>query len=227
MTALDLSRRKILVVDDVRFTRIALAKILRQLGEPVVFEAPDGRAALALLGAEADGVDCVITDVDMPRLDGVGLLRAIRAGVGPLPGDLPVIVLTGFSDLDRLDSTLLMEADAVLTKPTSRLAIERCLTQVLMARDARTTGGKGVHGADAAAPERAADEPSRPCGGGLGERQVPISDIPVDAVLTRDLLFSNGRLLLRAGTRLTGRLLERLHELKPLAGIADDAWIRV
>lgn len=227
MIALNLSHCRVLVVDDVRFTRVTLTKMLQQLGEPVVLEAPDGRAALELLEADANGVDCVITDVDMPRLDGVGLLRAIRAGVGRVPRHLPVIVLTGFSDLDRLEPTLLMDADAFLTKPASRQAIERCLAHVFSARDGRLGRAteQGLSGADmiSGGAEGGGQPPSA---ASPGEQQVAISDIPADAVLARDLLFSNGRLLLRAGTRLTGRILERLQELKPLAGIADEAWIR-
>jgi hypothetical protein len=45
-------------------------------------------------------------------------------------------------------------------------------------------------------------------------------------VLARDLLFSNGRLLLPAGTHITPRIINRLHELAPLATIAESAWVR-
>jgi hypothetical protein len=144
-----------------------------------------------------------------------------------VPRDLAVIVLTGFSDLDRLEPSLLVDADAFLTKPASRHLVERCLRQVFAARDDRagpTAAEAGLSGADVSAGKER--QPPSPSAAGPGEHQVPISDIPADAVLARDLLFGNGRLLLRAGTRLTGRIVQRLQELRPLAGIADEAWIR-
>ena len=67
-----------LVVDDSPLVRDIVAEVLRSYGLHVLV-ASDGEEALAVLAAEP-GVDIVLTDMDMPRLDGLGLVRAIRSG---------------------------------------------------------------------------------------------------------------------------------------------------
>jgi YesN/AraC family two-component response regulator len=205
---------------------MTLIKILHQMGVPAVFEAADGEAALAALGGEAAGIECVITDLEMPRLDGLGLLKEIRAGHGTIPRDLLVIMLTGHTGLDPIGSALLLDVDAFLAKPVSKQALEDCLERVFQMHQHQGTIGDAERyrrielssmGADAeVVPESA--EPRQ-------EEPVSLSTLPVDSVLSRDLLYSNGRLLLRAHTRVNARIAERLRELVPLAGLPDTIWI--
>lgn len=209
---LELSGRKFLLVDDVRFTRMTLATMLRQFGEPVIFEAGDGQAALALLQGEAAGADCVITDIDMPILDGVGLLQAIRQGTGAIPRETKVVLLTGHSDFDRFGPALFLDLDGFLSKPVSRTAMEACLRRLF---DAQQPLRSSATATDAMAP------------GQSHEQAIAIADIPADAELARDLLFQNGRLLLSAGSRLSPRIRDRLAELAAMSALPSTAWIRV
>lgn len=72
----DLSVPKhILVVDDEENTRLGLQLLLQSEGHRVC-TAADGLCALALL--QSDSVDLVLTDLQMPHLDGLGLLQAVR-----------------------------------------------------------------------------------------------------------------------------------------------------
>jgi two-component system chemotaxis response regulator CheY len=78
----------VLLVDNERVIRELCRESLAE--EPLrVLAAGDGQEALAL--AEAWVPDVVVTDVEMPRLDGFGLVRALRR----LYPDVPVIVMTG------------------------------------------------------------------------------------------------------------------------------------
>lgn len=208
-----LSGRKILLVEDVRFTRLTLAEIIRQLGGAAIFEASDGVAALELLQGEAAGADCVITDIDMPRLDGLGLLKAIREGTGAIPRDTNVVLLTGHSELDYIGPALFLDIDGFLSKPLSKAAMRSCLQRLLEGPPALR------------APEMTFHAPPSPTAGAQSERAVAISDIPADAELARDLLFGNGRLLLRAGSRLSPRIKDRLGELAAMAGLPPEVWI--
>ncbi|HXB64914.1 MAG TPA: response regulator [Solirubrobacteraceae bacterium] len=89
---------KILVVDDQFTVRELQRSILRAAGYRVEV-ACDGREALDALGAKAD-FDIVVTDLQMPEMDGLALLGAIRAD--PDRSSLPVIVVTSRgSDEDR------------------------------------------------------------------------------------------------------------------------------
>lgn len=83
-----MSGSRVLVVDDDAEIRALLRRHLQRVGYTVE-EAEDGEGALEQVSKAAP--DVVITDMVMPRLDGLGLLRALR-GLDP---DLPVIVLTG------------------------------------------------------------------------------------------------------------------------------------
>ncbi len=82
--------RLALVVDDSPIVRDIIAEALRCYGLQVLV-ANDGEEALAVLAAEP-GVDIVLTDMDMPRLDGLGLLRAIRSR--DQGNDIPVVAIS-------------------------------------------------------------------------------------------------------------------------------------
>ena len=68
---------KILVVDDFPTMRRIVRNLLKELGYSNVDEAEDGAAGLARL--KGGGFDFVISDWNMPNLDGLAMLKAIRA----------------------------------------------------------------------------------------------------------------------------------------------------
>ena len=80
----------ILIAEDNTDVRILLDRLFTRAGHTVL-QAPDGQAALQL--ARRHPPDVVLTDLDMPHLDGLGLCRAIRAD--PVLRDTPVAILSG------------------------------------------------------------------------------------------------------------------------------------
>src|ERR1700748_3871897 len=66
---------RFLVVEDHSFQRWMLASLLQSLGATQVFSAPDGQAALGPLADLEPAVDIVITDLDMPGMDGMEFIR--------------------------------------------------------------------------------------------------------------------------------------------------------
>lgn len=98
-------QRTILVVDDSITTRTLERNILEGAGYRVMV-AVDGEQAFELLRTE-DDIDLVVTDVQMPRMDGFELCRRVRAG---RRADLPLIIVTSMGD-DR-EQTLGLEAGA-------------------------------------------------------------------------------------------------------------------
>lgn len=80
---------RILTVDDSRSMRTLLRVALTERGYDVC-EAEDGIEALEWL--ETNSADVIITDINMPRLDGFGLIEQVRAGTRHL--DRPILVLT-------------------------------------------------------------------------------------------------------------------------------------
>lgn len=88
--ASNMDGRVAVVVDDSPIVREVIAQILRSHGLHVL-EASDGEEALSLFNMQ-NQVDVVVTDMDMPRLDGIGLLRSLRACEGGK--DLPIVALS-------------------------------------------------------------------------------------------------------------------------------------
>jgi CheY-like chemotaxis protein len=85
------ARGVILVVDDERVIRDSLRRTLRRLGHDVVaFET--GAAALAYFRREGDAVALVVLDLQMPGMDGVEVLRALRA----IRADVRVVISSGY-----------------------------------------------------------------------------------------------------------------------------------
>jgi diguanylate cyclase (GGDEF)-like protein len=86
---------KILIVDDSLTMRTMLARALEK--EFVLSQASDGKEAWKQLIADR-GIELVITDLDMPNLDGYGLLKAIRSSTNKRIRNTAVIVVTGVED---------------------------------------------------------------------------------------------------------------------------------
>lgn len=102
----------ILAVDDSNTMRQMVAHVLRQ-GRYVVLEAADGETALALARTEA--VDAVLTDHHLPGMDGLDLVRALRA----LPDHerTPIVVLTTERSEALRDAARAAGANAWMVKP--------------------------------------------------------------------------------------------------------------
>ncbi len=120
---------KILLVDDEIDTRELLARALGRRGFDVT-TAADGELALGLAG---DGFDVVVTDILMPRLDGIGLLKELHAREHP-----PLrIVITSFADKERAVAALNLGASFLIEKPFTTDQLATVITRLL---DERTSG---------------------------------------------------------------------------------------
>lgn len=107
------SALKVLIVDDQQTMRSLIRTSLHAIGVTNTRECGDGEDALrAMLTAPAN---LVITDFNMPKLDGLGLLRAIRAH-GPI-AKTAVIMLTGRADRDLVQRAVQFGVNNYLVKP--------------------------------------------------------------------------------------------------------------
>ncbi len=111
---------KLLVIDDDEAIRKVLAVTLQDVGYQVR-TAPDGESGLRIFKDE--GPDIIITDLRMPGMDGISVLKKIKA-VDP---DKEVIVITAYGDLDLAIEALQCKASDFITKPISTPALEVAL----------------------------------------------------------------------------------------------------
>lgn len=109
---MELKQASILLVDDEPFLREIMGGWLARAGSQV-FCAEDGTEALKILGSSK--IDLIVSDVRMPVMNGIDLLKKIRE-TGTRTG---VIFITGFSDVP-LREAYDMGAEAVLEKPITR-----------------------------------------------------------------------------------------------------------
>jgi signal transduction histidine kinase/DNA-binding response OmpR family regulator len=143
-------RRRVLLADDNPDLRDYISRLLAGRGydvEPVA----DGEAALSALRARRP--DILVTDVMMPRLDGFGLLGAVRADAALR--DLPVVMLSARAGDDAKVEGLDAGADDYLVKPFSaRELLARVAANIAMAR-LRREAAEAVRRSEAKAREQA------------------------------------------------------------------------
>jgi two-component system chemotaxis response regulator CheY len=111
---------RILVVEDQQQTRVWIADVLKQMGVREVLMANDGAEALDVLHRDLDGVDIVICDWAMPRMNGMDLLAAVRN----LRPNLPFIMETGHGTKDHVLAARAQGVDAFIVKPYSAAQLE-------------------------------------------------------------------------------------------------------
>src|SRR5688500_15795726 len=136
---------RILVVDDSAITRAILARTLRGAGFEVL-EARDG--AEGALKALRERPSVVVTDLEMPTMDGFPLLRLLKAD--PLSSHIPVLILTSHGEAASRFWSLRTGADAYLTKdyrPQQLVATVARLVAVSEAAVPRTQVGLEDNGA--------------------------------------------------------------------------------
>ena len=132
----------ILVAEDNGAMRSRLARVLTEVGEVVT--APDGRAALELL--REHHVDLVVTDVMMPELDGLELLREIRADARLR--STPVVLLSARAGPEAAAGAIEAGADDYVVKPfTTGELLARCRTSLELANYRVTEAASRVRSA--------------------------------------------------------------------------------
>src|SRR5438876_1518001 len=118
----------LLIADDDPGLRQSLERTLTREGYRVIL-ASDGNAALERL--QAGGVDLVLTDLKMPGLSGIELLRAVKA----IASEVDVILLTAFGTVEEAVKAMKEGAYDFLTKPFQRAQLLRLIRQALERRD--------------------------------------------------------------------------------------------
>ena len=127
-------QRLILVVDDEQMQRETAASVLREWGHEVL-EAGSGQEALSQV--EGQAVDLMLTDVRMPGMSGLELLRECRK----LRPDIAVVVMTAFGSIETAVEAMRHGASDFLTKPIDldqlELVVKRALEMKRLIRENR------------------------------------------------------------------------------------------
>lgn len=117
---------RFLVVDDFATMRRIVRNLLKELGFNNVEEAEDGADALTKLRTGA--FDFVVSDWNMPNMDGLQLLQAIRAD-GSL-GTLPVLMVTAEAKKENIIAAAQAGASGYVVKPFTAATLEEKLNKI-------------------------------------------------------------------------------------------------
>jgi len=117
---------KILVVDDFPTMRRIVRNLLKELGFENVDEAEDGQMALDKLNSGA--FELVVSDWNMPNLDGLSMLKHIRAN--PALARLPVLMVTAEAKKENIIAAAQAGASGYVVKPFTAATLEEKLNKI-------------------------------------------------------------------------------------------------
>ena len=117
---------RFLVVDDFNTMRRIVRNLLKELGFNNVEEAEDGVDALTKL--RAGGFDCVVSDWNMPNMDGLELLQTIRADAAL--SKLPVLMVTAEAKKENIIAAAQAGASGYVVKPFTAATLEEKLGKI-------------------------------------------------------------------------------------------------
>jgi two-component system, chemotaxis family, chemotaxis protein CheY len=118
---------KILVVDDFPTMRRIVRNLLKELGFSNVDEAEDGAAGLAKL--KAGGFEFVVSDWNMPNMDGLAMLKEIRADASL--ASLPVLMVTAEAKKENIIAAAQAGANGYVVKPFTAATLDEKLQKIL------------------------------------------------------------------------------------------------
>jgi two-component system chemotaxis response regulator CheY len=124
---MDTSNIRFLVVDDFSTMRRIVRNLLKEIGHANVEEAEDGQVALNKL--KANTFDFVVSDLNMPNMNGFELLRQIRADA--TLKSLPVLLVTAEAKKEDIVTAAQIGASGYIVKPFTKATLEEKLTKII------------------------------------------------------------------------------------------------
>ncbi|BBL71496.1 chemotaxis response regulator CheY [Methylogaea oryzae] len=116
----------ILIVDDFSTMRRIIKNLLRELGFNNVVEADDGQTALPKL--HGGGIDFLVTDWNMPGMNGIDLLKAVRAD--PKLANLPVLMVTAEAKREQIVEAAQAGVNGYIIKPFTAATLKEKLDKI-------------------------------------------------------------------------------------------------
>ncbi|WP_238532352.1 chemotaxis response regulator CheY [Methylophaga frappieri] len=117
---------KILIVDDFSTMRRIIKNLLRDLGFNNTIEADDGLTALPIL--QAGGIDFLITDWNMPGMQGIDLLKTVRADENM--ATLPVLMVTAETKREQIIEAAQAGVNGYIVKPFTAATLKEKIEKI-------------------------------------------------------------------------------------------------
>ncbi len=123
---------KILIVDDFSTMRRIIKNLLRDLGFSNTSEADDGNTALPML--KSGGFDFLVSDWNMPGMQGIDLLKAVRSD--PDLSTLPVLLVTAESKKEQIIEAAQAGVNGYIVKPFNATTLKEKIEKIFERIDA-------------------------------------------------------------------------------------------
>ncbi len=237
-----LNNLRILLVEDDVFLRRIIGQTLSGLRPKQIVTAEDGKDALSFLSNHR--VDLLITDIQMPRMNGLELIRQIRLGKTARKPDLRTIVVTSFSTMEVVIASLALDVNGFLVKPITRASAARKIgiamrEQMRLRREdhyssvntnlesiAQTLGEKTQDVNASILWEENGEENNRWIRKSAGNeaKKVGLDQLQPGMCLMEDLKTTSGLTLVSAGQELSEGLINRVNEL---SRVLDNRQVRI
>jgi two-component system, chemotaxis family, chemotaxis protein CheY len=107
----------VLVVDDEVFSTRFVSRILQKIGVESIVTAENGAEAIEALESDEHIIDIVISDIEMPEMDGYELARRIRYGAVPQYQSVPILMLTGQDTESNVEKARIHKINGFIVKP--------------------------------------------------------------------------------------------------------------
>jgi CheY-like chemotaxis protein len=220
-----LVNKHILVADDEQFSRQIVMRHLRDFGSPHIEQAASGSDALTVLCDPGKKCDLAILDVNMPGINGLTVLKAIRTGFNGIRRDIPVVMLTGNSDSELISSAMLLDVDAFVVKPASKAGLVQRLEKVLAeAHEVRPVEDYACVPTEERERKVYRKQEEEEAFLAIEARAILLAEAQPGTVLTRDLRTATNAMILPAGVRLTERYLVLLRQLAGMDPSITVVW---
>jgi len=207
---------KILLVDDDSFMHRLLETVLIDLGFKQIVKAEDGQQALGIL--KNNHIDLLLTDIRMPNMNGLELLRQVRCGNTGVSNNLRSIIITSFSNVDTLGTAIALDVNGFLDKPFKPVTVIKKILFALSEDEQSQRPGsdyedivtdlKSLAVSSHTEAVEAGDSDTVTTGRAVSAHMLQPGMKLVDEIRTDD-----GTLLLPEGFLLTRQSIHRIHEL--------------
>lgn len=125
----DIEKVRVLVVDDSKLARKHISRVLNNMGIVRITEAMDGKQAAELFSAAQDEFDLIVTDLNMPIMDGQALIQFIRHDLNN--AIVPILMVTSEDNETRLSNVQKAGVSGICDKPFDPQTVKEMLYRVM------------------------------------------------------------------------------------------------
>ncbi|RED53521.1 response regulator [Aestuariispira insulae] len=226
---------KVVVADDEMFSQSIIVRQVKEIGAELILRAADGRECVQLLENDFNNeVSLILLDINMPKMNGLQVLKMVRTGAIECERDIPVIMLTGNTDRELVSAAMALDADSFLAKPVSKASLANRIHA--LSEEMRT-----IKPADdylsvdigSALRLKTGNKEDKPVTGKVIKddesvkkgRRYPRSDVPIGSIVSEPIYTSTGQVLIGEGVVINARLKRKLEELATVGENIGFIWV--